>query len=70
MKYEYGAKYIHNVNVNGLRQAIAFQCDVLVDGKYVESKNDVTLKWRGSSNQRVIDIQKTLQEKRMVLWCN
>lgn len=35
-------------------------CDVLVEGQYVDSLRDVTLKWRGSSNQRVIDVQKTL----------
>lgn len=52
------------------RKQIVSQCDVLVDGKYIESKRDITLKWRGSSNQNVIDIQKSLQKKEMVLWCN
>lgn len=53
-----------------LRKKIIEKCDVLVDGRYVESKRDVTLKWRGSSNQSVIDIQKSLQQKKVVLWCN
>lgn len=35
-------------------------CDILIDGKYKENKRDLTLKWRGSKNQRVIDIQKSL----------
>ena len=35
--------------------------DVLVDGQYEDELHDPTLKWRGSSNQRVIDIQKTLK---------
>lgn len=52
------------------RQNIVSQCDVLVDGRYIESKRDVTLKWRGSSNQNVIDIQKSLQQKKVILWCN
>lgn len=34
--------------------------DVLVDGKYEQDKRDITLEWRGSSNQRIIDCRKTL----------
>lgn len=34
--------------------------DVLVDGEYEADKRDITLMWKGSSNQRVIDVQKTL----------
>jgi anaerobic ribonucleoside-triphosphate reductase activating protein len=35
-------------------------CDVIVDGPYIESERDITLKFRGSRNQRLIDVQKTL----------
>lgn len=41
--------------------------DVLVDGQYVDSLHDPKLKYSGSSNQRVIDVQKSLQENRVVL---
>lgn len=41
--------------------------DVLVDGQYVEELHNPTLKWRGSSNQRVIDVQKSLKEKKVIL---
>lgn len=34
--------------------------DILVDGQFMKEKKDLTLKWCGSKNQRVIDIQKTL----------
>ena len=43
--------------------------DILVDGPYVEKLRDMNLKWRGSSNQRVIDVQKTRELGKIVLWC-
>ena len=42
--------------------------DVLVDGKYIDKLRDVSLQWRGSSNQRVIDVKQTLQKGEIVLW--
>lgn len=42
--------------------------DVLVDGPYVEEKRSLMLQFRGSENQRVIDMKKTLQEGRVVIW--
>jgi len=42
--------------------------DVLVDGPYIEELKDIRLKFRGSSNQRVIDVKKTLIAKKIVLY--
>lgn len=42
--------------------------DVLVDGRYEDEKHDFRLKWCGSSNQRVIDVQKSLKEDKIVLF--
>lgn len=42
--------------------------DVIVDGQYVDELHDFNLKWRGSSNQRVIDVQKTLKANEIVLY--
>lgn len=50
------------------RQQIISQCDVLVDGRYIESKRDLTLKFRGSSNQRLIDVKKSLENNQVVLY--
>ena len=41
--------------------------DVLVDGEFMEEKKDVSLKWKGSSNQRVIDVQQSLKTGTVVL---
>lgn len=41
--------------------------DVLVDGQYVEELRDPKLKYSGSSNQRVIDVQKSLKENKVIL---
>ena len=41
--------------------------DVLVDGQYVDELHDPRLKWKGSSNQRVIDVQKSLKQKKIVI---
>lgn len=42
-------------------------CDVLVDGKFIEAEKDLTLKFRGSRNQRIIDVPKSSMSKRVVL---
>ena len=54
---------------NGLlRNHIIRNCDVVVDGAYKEELRDLTLAFRGSSNQRVIDVKQTIQEKQIVLY--
>lgn len=52
------------------RQKIIKQCDVMVDGRYIDSQRDITLKWRGSDNQRVIDIRKSLEQNKVILYCD
>lgn len=43
-------------------------CDVVVDGPYIAAERDITLPWCGSRNQRVIDVNKTIQEGKIVLF--
>lgn len=52
------------------RQQIIRNVDVLVDGRYIDSQRDITLKWRGSSNQRVIDVQKSFKKGEIVLYAD
>lgn len=49
------------------RQSLISLCDVVVDGQYIDSLRDLTLKWRGSSNQRVILSRMSINQKEPIL---
>ena len=52
-------------------QKVILSCiDVLIDGPFIRSEKDLTLPFRGSRNQRVIDVKKTLENGHIVLWQN
>ena len=54
----------------GKRQAILRQCDVMVDGRYIDSQHNPSKKWAGSDNQRVIDIRQSLEQNKIILYCD
>lgn len=49
------------------RQSLVSLCDVVVDGQYIDSLRDLSLKWRGSSNQRVILSRMSINRKEPIL---
>lgn len=49
---------------------IAKYIDVLIDGPYVKQLRDTNLHWRGSANQRVIDVKESLDKGKLVLHCD
>lgn len=52
------------------RWEIISNVDVLVDGEYIDKQKDLTFKWRGSKNQRVISIPESLKQGKVVLYCD
>jgi len=56
-------------NNNGVK-ALLSATDILIDGKYIHELRGIELPFRGSSNQRIIDLAKTLKRGEIVLWDN
>lgn len=54
--------------LEGLYEEIFQYIDILIDGRYIDDLRDYKLKWRGSSNQRIIDVQKSLKEGETILY--
>ena len=48
--------------------ALLNACDVLIDGPFLQAERSLELRWRGSRNQRIIDLNATRRSGRVVLW--
>lgn len=52
------------------RKKIISNVDVLVDGEYIDEQKDLSLRFRGSKNQRVIDVKQSLAQNKIILYCD
>ena len=52
------------------RKEIVKQCNIFVDGRYIDSQRNPSKKWAGSDNQRVVDIRKSLEQNKVILYCD
>ena len=52
---------------NDTQKSILKYIDMIVDGKFIEEKRNLSLKFRGSENQRVINVKETLKNKKIIL---
>ena len=57
----YTGYMFEDVMRNPARRALAELCDVIVDGRFVESERDLSLRFKGSRNQRIIDVSESLR---------
>ena len=51
------------------RQEIIRLFNILIDGKYIDSQINIALKWRGSTNHRVINIKESIKQNKVILYC-
>lgn len=58
---------LQKLNDSNIRKKLLQHCDIIVDGKFILAQRDLTLRWKGSANQRVIDVQKSLKENKVVI---
>lgn len=59
---------VYKVESKDLINKIIRLCDIVIDGEFDVSKRDITLQFRGSSNQRIIDIKETIKQNQIILW--
>lgn len=57
----------HHANCEATKELLSL-IDILVDGKFKIALKDISLKFRGSSNQRIIDVKKTLETGSITIW--
>ena len=64
---KFGCQIINGEVHTGSRPILHY-IDVLVDGPFIEEQKDLSLRFRGSSNQRIIDVKKSLKEEKVILY--
>lgn len=57
---------IEEIYYDQTRRAIMLGCDIVVDGPYIEAQRDITLPFRGSRNQRLIDVKETINQNKII----
>lgn len=65
--------YIEESYNDGLmekRKQIISLCNIVIDGEYIDEQKDLTLAYRGSKNQHVIDVKQSLAQNKVVLYCD
>lgn len=62
----YTGYFIEDLN-NYPHKEVINNCDVIIDGPYVKEKRNITIPFRGSTNQRIIDVQKSFKENKICM---
>ena len=64
----YSGYTLEEIEQDPIKNLILKYIDILIDGPYIEEKRDISLHWRGSSNQRIINVQETLKQNKVILY--
>lgn len=64
----YSGYLLEQIVADAEKKALLELCDVLVDGPFVEEKKGLNLRFKGSENQRILDVKKSLAAGKAVLW--
>lgn len=64
----YSGYLLEQILADQQKKALLELCDVLVDGPFVEEKKGLNLRFKGSENQRILDVKKSLAAGEAVLW--
>ena len=64
----YSGYLFEDLLLHPIRRKLLELCDVIVDGKYIEAERDLSLHFRGSRNQRIIDVVSSLAHEEIILW--
>jgi anaerobic ribonucleoside-triphosphate reductase activating protein len=68
--WAYSGHHFEDIEAGAMGQTardLLHECEVLVDGPFIEAEKSLNLRWRGSKNQRVIDVAKSLESKEVIL---
>ena len=57
----------HHANVSETPELLSL-IDVLVDGPFIQEKKNIRLRFRGSENQRIINVKRSIEDKHVVMW--
>lgn len=65
--YLFDKEIMKEIEKNQVTKELISRLDIIVDGKYEEDLRDLNLRFKGSSNQRIIDVKRTLEKNEIVL---
>lgn len=64
----YSGYTFEEIMENDSFQRLVLLCDILIEGRFEQEKRSLDLLYKGSANQRIIDLKKTLEDGRIQLW--
>lgn len=64
----YSGYLLEQILADEKKKALLELCDVLVDGPFIEAERKLNMRFKGSENQRILDVKKSLAAKKAVLW--